>query len=418
VAIRGTSNFGLVGTDWQQRINWDRLRTYRLNRARAEMEKAGLGSMLVMYDENNRYITSTVTPGWCRLKPGLRYALLCRGGDPVLFEQGDIGTQINRHCPWLPKENVRYAYSWIKGAVGPAAEQQVTKFTNAIREEMERHGVQNDPLGVDMIDLNMINSFNSAGIDWRDGMTPMVAARAIKNEDELEAMRIVAAICDGCHTAIANYMRAGMQEHEITAFAMDYLYSIPGIEDVEDIIVSSGPNSWPNWRHFSDRIIQPGDLVIIDMAAVTWNGYKSCQYRTYCVGKQPTQEQKDYYKIAYEWLYDAIEKVTPGATTADVAGVWPSAKEAWGYEEEDEAAANLWGHGLGLAQYDSPVVSRIYSLDHPVEIQPGMSFALETQHGKPLEWGVRVEEMMVVNEDGPEITTQFPIEEITVVGTI
>jgi len=418
VATRGTSNFGLVGTDWQQRINWDRLRTYRLNRARAEMEKAGLGSMLVMYDENNRYITSTVTPGWCRLKPGLRYALLCRGGEPVLFEQGDIGTQINRHCPWLPKENVRYAYSWIKGAVGPAAEQQVTKFTNAIREEMERHGVQNDPLGVDMIDLNMINSFNASGIDWRDGMTPMVSARSIKNEDELEAMRIVAAICDGAHTAISHYMRAGMQEHEITAFTMDYLYSIPGIEDVEDIIVSSGPNSWPNWRHFSDRIIQPGDLVIIDMAAVTWNGYKSCQYRTYCVGKQPTQEQKDYYKIAYEWLYDAIEQVKPGATTADVVGVWPSAQEAWGYAEEDQAAANLWGHGLGLAQYDSPVVSRIYSLDHPVEIQPGMSFALETQHGKPLEWGVRVEEMMVVNESGPEITTQFPIEEITVVGTI
>jgi Xaa-Pro dipeptidase len=382
------------------------------------MEKAGLGSMLVMYDENNRYITSTVTPGWCRLKPGLRYALLCRGGEPVLFEQGDIGTQINRHCPWLPKENVRYAYSWIKGAVGPAAEQQVTKFTNAIREEMERHGVQNDPLGVDMIDLNMINSFNASGIDWRDGMTPMVSARSIKNEDELEAMRIVAAICDGAHTAISHYMRAGMQEHEITAFTMDYLYSIPGIEDVEDIIVSSGPNSWPNWRHFSDRIIQPGDLVIIDMAAVTWNGYKSCQYRTYCVGKQPTQEQKDYYKIAYEWLYDAIEQVKPGATTADVVGVWPSAQEAWGYAEEDQAAANLWGHGLGLAQYDSPVVSRIYSLDHPVEIQPGMSFALETQHGKPLEWGVRVEEMMVVNESGPEITTQFPIEEITVVGTI
>jgi Xaa-Pro dipeptidase len=336
----------------------------------------------------------------------------------VLFEQGDIGTQINRHCPWLPKENVRYAYSWIKGAVGPAAEQQVTKFTNAIREEMERHGVQNDPLGVDMIDLNMINSFNASGIDWRDGMTPMVSARSIKNEDELEAMRIVAAICDGAHTAISHYMRAGMQEHEITAFTMDYLYSIPGIEDVEDIIVSSGPNSWPNWRHFSDRIIQPGDLVIIDMAAVTWNGYKSCQYRTYCVGKQPTQEQKDYYKIAYEWLYDAIEQVKPGATTADVVGVWPSAQEAWGYAEEDQAAANLWGHGLGLAQYDSPVVSRIYSLDHPVEIQPGMSFALETQHGKPLEWGVRVEEMMVVNESGPEITTQFPIEEITVVGTI
>ncbi|MEE8362686.1 MAG: M24 family metallopeptidase, partial [Dehalococcoidia bacterium] len=350
MATRSTSSFGLVGTDWQQRVNWDRLRTYRLDRAREAMRGAGLGAVLVMYDENIRYITSTITPGWCRLKPGLRYALLCEGAEPVLFEQGDIGTQINRHCPWIPRDNVRYAYSWIKGAVGGAAQQQVKKFTDAIQEEMRKYGVADAPLGVDFIDLNMINAFSEAGIQWTDGMSPLVGARAIKNEDELEAMRIVAAICDGCHTAIAGHMKAGMREHQITAFAMEYLYNIPGIEDVEDIIVSSGPNSWPNWRHFSDRIIQPGDLVIIDMAAVTWNGYKSCQYRTYCVGKKPTDEQNAYYQIAYEWLYRAIEQVKPGATTRDIASVWPSAQEAWGYREEDQAAANLWGHGLGLAQ--------------------------------------------------------------------
>ena len=416
MVTRSTSSFGLVGTDWQQRIDWSRLRQYRLNRAREAMKQAGLGAMLVMYDENVRYVTSTVTPGWCRLKPGLRYALLCEGAEPVLFEQGDIGTQINRHCPWIPKDNVRYAYSWIKGAVGGAAEQQVTKFTRAILDEMKKYGVDNAPLGVDFIDLNMINSFNAHGIQWADGMSPMVSARAIKNIDELEAMRIVAAICDACHTAISHFLTAGMQEHQITAFAMEFLYNIPGIEDVEDIIVSSGPNSWPNWRHFSDRIIQPGDLVIIDMAAVTWNGYKSCMYRTYCVGKKPTDEQRRYYDLAYRWLYDAIDMVRPGATTKDIAEVWPSAKDTWGYEEEDQAAANLWGHGLGLAQYDTPVVSRIYSLDHPVVIEPGMSFALETQHGKPLQWGVRLEEMLVVTEEGPQVTTQFPIEEITVVG--
>lgn len=416
MVTRSTSSFGLVGTDWQQRINWNRLREYRLGRAREAMKRAGLGAMLVMYDENVRYVTSTVTPGWCRLKPGLRYALLCEGAEPVLFEQGDIGTQINRHCPWIPGDNVRYAYSWIKGAVGGAAEQQVTKFTRAILDEMKKYGVEKAPLGVDFIDLNMIRSFDAHGIQWTDGMSPMVSARAIKNEDELEAMRIVAAICDACHTAISHFLRAGMQEHQITSFAMNFLYDIPGVEDVEDVIVSSGPNSWPNWRHFSDRIIQPGDLVIIDMAAVTWNGYKSCMYRTYCVGKKPTDEQRRYYDIAYEWLYKAIDRVRPGATTKEIAEVWPSARDTWGYEEEDQAAANLWGHGLGLAQYDTPVVSRIYSLDHPVEIEPGMSFALETQHGRPLQWGVRLEEMLVVTEEGPQVTTQFPIEEITVVG--
>ncbi len=412
------ATFGTVGLDWQQRINWDRLRTYRLERAREHMKAAGLSALVLMYDENIRYVTSTLTPGWCRLKPGLRYAMLCGDDPPVIFEQGDIGKQIERHCPWIPPENVRYSYSWIKGAAGPASAQQVGKFAKAVKQEMKKSNVAGEKVGIDFVDINLIQAFKDEGIDWTDGMTPMMEARAVKNIDEQECFRIVGAIGDAAHWETMKFLRPGLTENQVTAHIMEFLYNIPGIEDVEDVIVSSGPNTWPNWRNFSDRIIQPGDLVIIDMAAVTWNGYKSCQYRTYCVGKQPTQEQKDYYKIAYEWLYDAIEMVKPGATTADVAGVWPSAQEAWGYEEEDQAAANLWGHGLGLAQYDSPVISRIYSLDHPVQIEPGMSFALETQHGKPLEWGVRVEEMMVINEDGPEITTQFPIEEITVVGTI
>jgi Xaa-Pro dipeptidase len=130
------ANFGIAGMDWQQRVNWDRLRKYRIERAREMMKKHGLGAMLCMYDENCRYITGTLTPGWNRLKPGLRYAMLCGDGDPVLFEQGDLGFHIERHSPWIPKENVRYSYAWIKGAAGPASTQQVNKFTDAIIYEM------------------------------------------------------------------------------------------------------------------------------------------------------------------------------------------------------------------------------------------------------------------------------------------
>ena len=121
---RGTANFGITGVDWQQRINWDRLRNYRLERARQKMKEHGIGAMLLMYDENIRYVTSTLTPGWNRLKPGLRYAMLCGDGAPVLFEQGDIGTQIERHAPWIPPENIRYSYAWIKGSrLDPAGEE-------------------------------------------------------------------------------------------------------------------------------------------------------------------------------------------------------------------------------------------------------------------------------------------------------
>ena len=409
------ANFGTVGVDWQQRINWDRLRKYRLERARERMKAHGLGALLLMYDENVRYVTSTLTPGWNRLKPGLRYALLCGDGAPVLFEQGDIGFQIQRHAPWIPQENIRWSYAWIKGAAGPASKQQVKKFTDAIVKEMKRYGVLDQTLGVDFIDINMLAAFQEAKLKWVDGMTPMMEARAIKNVDEQECLRIVGAIGDAAHWETMRFLKPGLTENQVTAHIMHYLYNIPGIEDVEDVIVSSGPNTWPNWRNFSDRIIKPGEIVFMDLAALTWNGYKSCYYRTYCVGKQPTQEQKDYYALALKWLYDSIHATKPGVTTRDIALKWPSAKEAWGYEEEDQAAANLWGHGLGLAQYDQPVISRIWSLDHPLEIRPGMVFALETQHGKKYEWGVRIEEMLIVNDTGIEIISNFPVEQITVV---
>jgi Xaa-Pro dipeptidase len=387
----GTANFGIVGLDWQQRVNWDRLKNYRTERAREHMKKHGLGAMLCMYDENVRYLTGTLTPGWNRLKPGLRYALLCGDGQPVLFEQGDIGFQIERHSPWIPKENVRYSYVWIKGAAGPASQQQVKKFTDAILYKK---------------------------INWVDGMTPMMEARAVKNVDEQECMRIVGAIGDATHWECMKFLRPGITENQVTAHLMKYLYSIPGMEDVEDVIVSSGPNTWPNWRNFSDRIIQPGDIVFMDLAALTWNGYKSCYYRTYCVGKEPSREQKDTYATALEWLYDSIGAVKAGTTTREIAKKWPSAKEAWGYKEEDQAAANLWGHGLGLAQYDPPVISRIWSLDHPVEIKSGMTFALETQHGKRFRYGVRIEEMLIVHDKSIEIISNFPVKQITVVDPI
>ena len=107
-----------------------------------------------------------------------------------------------------------------------------------------------------------------------------------------------------------------------------------------------------------------------------------------------------------------------GTTTREIAEKWPSAMDTWGYEDEDRAAANLWGHGLGLAQYDQPVISRIWSLDHPVEIKEGMTFALETQHGKKFRWGVRIEEMMIVHKNEVELVSNFPVKQITVVDPL
>src|SRR6267378_2361303 len=152
------ANFGIAGLDRQ--------RKYRTERAREMMKKHGLGALLCMYDENVRYITGTLTPGWNRLKPGLRYAMLCGDSAPILFEQGDLGFQIERHSPWIPKENVRHSFAWIKGAAGPASTQQVNKFTKAVLQAMKDNGVAGQKLGVDFIDINMIGIFKDHNINW------------------------------------------------------------------------------------------------------------------------------------------------------------------------------------------------------------------------------------------------------------
>ncbi len=176
------ANFGMVGLDWQQRVNWDRLRKYRLERARERMKAHGLGAMLLMYDENVRYVTSTLTPGWNRLKPGLRYALLC--GDDAA---GAVRAGRHRRCtssgirPGSRRKTSAIPTPGSRARPVPPPRMQVTKFTNAIKQEMKKRGVDGMKLGVDFIDINMIKIFEEAKIKWADGMTPMMEARAVKN---------------------------------------------------------------------------------------------------------------------------------------------------------------------------------------------------------------------------------------------
>jgi len=408
-------SFGIVGTDVMERINWARLRAEKKEKALKSMKEAGLGAILMMYEENVRYATSTHGPDWTKTIPGLRCGLLLEDGEAILYEQGDNKYHIIRHCPWLKKENVRYAYTWTKGAAGPANEHQAKRLVESVKTYMKDHGVADLPLGVDFADINMLKAFKDLNMKWTDGLQPMLEARAVKTNDEVEALRIAATIADSAHYEVTRILRPGMKENEVIAHLMKYIFEIPGVEHVENLICVSGPNSWPNWRTFTDRFIRYGDLVLIDIVLV-WNGYFTCHYRTYCAGKQPTQEQKEGYQQAHDWLYDAIKVIKPGITTKEIAEKWPTAKELWGYEEEDEAAANLWGHGLGLSHYDLPVISRIFSLDYPYPIKTNMFFAAETQQGKMFEWGTRIEEEILVTETGHEIVTKCPSEEIISVG--
>ena len=151
------------------------------------------------------------------------------------------------------------------------------------------------------------------------------------------------------------------------------------------------------------------------MAIKTYMGYRTCYYRTFVIG-YASQAMVDAYKRCRDYLDAAIELVRPGCTTAQIASVWPKATE-FGFPNEEAAFALQYGHGVGLAIWEQPVISRLVSLEHPVEIKPGMVFALETYWPSSDGWSAaRIEEEIVVTETGHEVITRFPANDLMVAG--
>jgi len=263
----------------------------------------------------------------------------------------------------------------------------------------------------------LVNALKAEGIqvEYSKAAEAMISARMIKTKEEIACLKIAAMVGDTIFAAISKVIRAGISENEILATAFYTAYKL-GAEVWNGMFVTSGPYTWPNLRATTGRLIRPGDVVYFDTYNMAYLGYRTCYYRTFFVGRAP-KSIKDAYQRAYDWLYDGIKVIRPGITTKDIAEKWPPGPEIWGWygvTNEDMTAGNNWAHGIGLSLYEPPVAWRAVSLDYPVRIEPGMTFAIETQEGdKETRQGVRLEEMLVVTEGGVEIITKWPIEEIT-----
>jgi Xaa-Pro aminopeptidase len=144
-------------------------------------------------------------------------------------------------------------------------------------------------------------------------------------------------------------------------------------------------------------------------------GYRTCYYRCFAISSA-SHQLVDAYKRCRDYLDASIELIRPGRSTAEVASVWPKATE-FGFPDEEAAFALQMGHGIGLAIWEKPMISRLVSLDHPHEIKPGMVFALETfWPTKDGTSAARIEEEIVVTATGHEVITRFPAEQLLVAG--
>ncbi|HJV13273.1 MAG TPA: Xaa-Pro peptidase family protein [Propionibacteriaceae bacterium] len=425
MAIR---TYGPNAVDWEARVDVDRLRSDRLRRLRQHLDASELGALLTFDFSNIRYMTATHIGTWAMDKL-IRFALLPRGGEPVIWDFGSAAKHHQLYNPWLDydrdpgdgliseaaksgRSGARAGISTLRGAFHPEAgiAQEVARKVASV---MHEHGLTTEPVGVDVIEMPILAALQEQGLTVVDGQQVFLEARRIKTADEIALLSQACSMVDAAYEELYAFLRPGVRENECVGLVSKVLYDL-GSEYVEGVNAISGERCSPHPHVYSDRIVRPGDPAFFDILH-SHLGYRTCYYRCFAVGSA-SPAMRDAYVRCREYMDMAIAAVKPGATTADIASLWPTAEE-FGFANEEAAFALQYGHGVGLAIWEKPIFSRLVSLDHPEVLEEGMVFALETYWPASDGWSAaRIEEEVVVTADGCEVITKFPAEELLITG--
>jgi Xaa-Pro aminopeptidase len=403
---RGTQ--GMMQVDYEQRMDMDRMREHRVSRIKKYMDVFDIECLLLFDTGNKRYSTSTAV-----CSPEIdnmgRYAIIPRNGPPHIFGFGSEVANEKLHCPWIADYTFP-AHGTMFGAL-PMEWNCHEGFLKDLDMVLDNYDLDKKKIriGVDVVESQIILAMQAGGYTLADGQGVVQHARSIKNEDEIMILKHAAAIVDAAFHQIAITIRPGIKENDLQAVASAEMHRL-GAQWIHNVQVTSGNRTNPHPHLSSDRMIQPGDVIFMDVVCL-FNGYHTCVYRCFTCG-EPSQQQKDCHSRCLEIQTGGIEAVKPGATTADIVTRWPDYRQM-GALNEHEIFGLQYGHGIGVGLWEFPIISRAYSIEHPVVIEPGMVFALETYAGsEDGHDGVRLEDEVVVTDTGIEIITKFPTDRI------
>src|SRR6476469_5419964 len=296
MAIR---TFGSNAVDWEQRIDLDRLRHDRLARITAQLEQSSLGGLLCFDFSNIRYLTATHIGTWA-IDKLIRFAVLPRGGEPVLWDFGSAARHHQLFNPWLDGEQrARAGISTLRDSFHPdagVAEEVARKVATVLRE----HDLAGEPLGVDLIEMPVLEALRAEGIEVFDGQQVFLEARRIKTADEIGLLTQACSMVDAAYEELYAFLRPGVRENECVGLVSKVLYDL-GSEYVEGVNAISGERCSPHPHVYSDRVVRPGDPAFFDILH-SHLGYRTCYYRTFAVGSaSPTSPAASTWTRPSRW---------------------------------------------------------------------------------------------------------------------
>lgn len=390
-------------TDWTKRVDFDRMRTERVARLREQMRRHQLDVVIGFKFENTRYL-SGLRPLWFPITLLRSAAITTPGdGDPILCYVTAGDWEHRRETMyWLPKDNVRPLINYQLEEAA-TVEEGLAPICDGVREL----GAEKGRLGIDQITLPVLEALRSLLPEATivDANECFFDARFVKTADELALFRMAAqAVDQGLDTGM-RAVEPGRRECEVLAEVMRTFYSL-GMEIPQcSLIVSSGENLVPLQRFASDRPIRSGDLVFMDVGGC-FNGIFAEATRTVICG-EPNAEQQRIYRAVYAGQRAVFDAICPGVSSTELCEVLMRSYQASGVAQY--AHGGPIGHGIGVAGIEPPTLGPGKMMGKEAVLQAGMALSIEPTlvvAGVPGGAGIRLEDEVIVTEDGCEVVTR------------
>ncbi|UTV29545.1 dimethylsulfonioproprionate lyase DddP [Photobacterium atrarenae] len=381
------------------------MREYRLGRIVQQLQQRDLAGILLFDPLNIRYATDSTNMQLWITHNHARACFVSASGYIVLWDFHNC-EHLSAHLP-LVKE-IRGGASFFYFETGDRTHEHAAHFAKEIQSLVKTHGGENQRIAVDKIEIAGLRELDKLGLSIFDGQEVMELARAVKNEDEINAMR-----CSIASTEIA--MRE-MQKATVPGVTENDIWSVlhaenikRGGEWIECRILSSGPRTNPWFQECGPRVVKSGELLAFDTDLIGPYGFCADISRTWLIGDvEATQEQRRLYRTAYEHIQHNMEILKPGMTFSEVTES--------GLLLPPEFRAQRYGvmmHGVGLCdeypsiRYPEDLAEHGYS----GVLEPGMALCVEAYVGEVggLE-GVKLEDQVIITEDGFENLTNYPFE--------
>lgn len=388
--------FGFMGVDWEERIDFDRMRRERLQKAKDVLEKSDLSALFVFRLEDIRYLTGYRCHGGPVALLGIAAAVLPRRGDPILCTLD--WSLCRASMPWLKPDNITYR-PFIRTEGG------TKRWADEMKGRLGK--LAEGKIGVDIWTPNLSKwlpkFFPKA--EFVDGKEILSQAQMIKTKDEIECQKAVTMITEAGFHVLLDNLKPGVKECELLAIAWKKFTDLGSEWTQCTNVVASGPYTAPYRRLTSDRIVREGDMVIVDIGAC-FNGYWGDFTRTFVCGNiMPTQEQIDLHQECYNTLFNACADAVIGKTNADIG------KHLNDQFENPHSGGISGGHGAGVGPWEPPWLSDL-TTDATILLQPGMLFSIEPYAGVPGIGGFRLENQVFVTDGKePNIITTLPFDE-------